>query len=142
MKLHPANVLDVLKPHVLVCDDALVVDLERSEGSYVVDAKTGKRYLDCFTQYASQPLGWNHPRLLAAGDAMKAAVYHKVANPDVLTTQYGEFVEAFAGVASDFKHFFFIDGGALAVENALKAAFDWKAKKLGMTDSAANTLTT
>ena len=28
------------------------------------------------------------------------------------------------------KHLFFIDGGALAVENALKAAFDWKARKI------------
>ena len=31
--------------------------------------------------------------------------------------------------ASHAGHLFFIDGGALAVENALKAAFDWKVRK-------------
>lgn len=42
-----------------------------------------------------------------------------------------EFVETFAKVAKpDFmKHLFFISGGALAVENGLKVAFDWKVRK-------------
>jgi L-lysine 6-transaminase len=32
-------------------------------------------------------------------------------------------------VPDEFEHLFFIAGGALAVENAMKAAFDWKAQK-------------
>ena len=40
------------------------------------------------------------------------------------------FVNKFSSITPDFKYYFFIDGGALGVENALKAAFDWKAKKL------------
>jgi L-lysine 6-transaminase len=40
------------------------------------------------------------------------------------------FVETFARVLGDpaLPHLFFIDGGALAVENALKVAFDWKSR--------------
>ena len=47
--------------------------------------------------------------------------------------EYAGFVEAFSDITPDFDYYFFIDGGALGVENALKAAFDWKAKKLGYT---------
>jgi L-lysine 6-transaminase len=40
------------------------------------------------------------------------------------------FVATFARVLGDPKlpHLFFVDGGALAVENALKVAFDWKSR--------------
>ena len=40
------------------------------------------------------------------------------------------FVEAFARVLGDpaLPHLFFVEGGALAVENALKVAFDWKTR--------------
>jgi L-lysine 6-transaminase len=43
-----------------------------------------------------------------------------------------EFVETFARLAippSLNKHLFFIEGGALGIENAVKAAFDWKIRK-------------
>ena len=33
-----------------------------------------------------------------------------------------------------YSHHFWVSGGALAVENALKTAFDWKARKLGRND--------
>ena len=41
------------------------------------------------------------------------------------------FVETFARVLGDpaLPHLFFVEGGALAVENALKVAFDWKSRK-------------
>jgi L-lysine 6-transaminase len=35
---------------------------------------------------------------------------------------------------------FFVEGGTLAVENALKCAFDWKAQKLGMNEDEVNDL--
>src|SRR6185436_16518782 len=55
----------------------------------------------------------------------------KVANPDVYTVQLARFVQTFARVVglSPFNRYFFIEGGALAVENALKAAMDWKVRK-------------
>lgn len=42
-----------------------------------------------------------------------------------------DFVETFAKVAKPdyMKYLFFISGGALAVENGLKVAFDWKVRK-------------
>jgi L-lysine 6-transaminase len=56
---------------------------------------------------------------------------NKPANPDIYTTAYAEFVETFARVLGDpaLPHLFFVEGGALAVENALKVAFDWKSRK-------------
>tara|TARA_R110002051_G_scaffold290547_3_gene354052 strand:+ start:707 stop:1714 length:1008 start_codon:yes stop_codon:yes gene_type:complete len=59
----------------------------------------------------------------------------KLANSDMYSEVYADFVKDFSEITPDFKHYFFIDGGALGVENALKAAFDWKAKKLKYTHS-------
>ncbi len=47
---------------------------------------------------------------------------------------YHGFVSAFANITTDFSHHFFIEGGALAVENAIKAAFDYKAQKLNYSE--------
>jgi L-lysine 6-transaminase len=45
--------------------------------------------------------------------------------------QFATFVDTFARVVGNPKldRYFFIEGGALAVENALKAAMDWKVRK-------------
>jgi L-lysine 6-transaminase len=55
---------------------------------------------------------------------------NKPSNSDVYTVAMARFVETFARVLGDpdLPHLFFIDGGALAVENALKVAFDWKSR--------------
>jgi L-lysine 6-transaminase len=47
------------------------------------------------------------------------------------STAYAEFVETFVRVLGDpaLPHLFFVEGGALAVENALKVAFDWKSRR-------------
>src|SRR5690606_24962533 len=52
----------------------------------------------------------------------------KIANLDVLSDSYVSFIETFMRLAvpEAFTKVFFVDGGGLAVENALKAAFDWK----------------
>ena len=46
------------------------------------------------------------------------------------STAYAEFVATFVRVLGDpaLPHLFFVEGGALAVENALKVAFDWKSR--------------
>lgn len=129
--ISPKNVIDTLKQRILVDGFHVVVDLEKSQGSHIVDAATGRTYLDCYSQFASQALGWNHPSLVKGMSRFGKTIIHKIANSDMYTEEYAEFVEMFASVTTDFSHYFFVDGGALAVENALKAAFDWKARKLG-----------
>ncbi len=122
------KVISVLDKHILVDGFHVVADLEKSKGSWVVDAETGKKYLDCYSQFASQALGWNCPALKERMAGVSSV--HKLANSDMYSQQYAAFVEEFASITPDFEHYFFIEGGALGVENALKAAFDWKIQKL------------
>ncbi|MBI2570377.1 MAG: L-lysine 6-transaminase [Candidatus Schekmanbacteria bacterium] len=132
--ISPAAVHDTLRKHLLVDGFEIVLDLRRSKGSYLVDAKDGKRFLDFFTFFASNPLGMNHPKL-AEDDAflqrLTAAAVNKPSNSDIFTVELAEMVDTFARVAipSYLPHAFFVSGGALAVENALKTAFDWKVQK-------------
>ncbi|MGW9169986.1 L-lysine 6-transaminase [Streptomyces decoyicus] len=136
----PEDVHRLLGRHVLADGFDFVLDLEASRGSWLVDALTGHQYLDLFSFFASLPLGANPPVLTEDPDtmaALRSASINKTANPDTYTAAYARFVTTFARVLGDpaLPHLFFIDGGALAVENALKAAFDWKAQRLG-TDTA------
>ncbi|HET9442289.1 MAG TPA: aminotransferase class III-fold pyridoxal phosphate-dependent enzyme, partial [Acidimicrobiales bacterium] len=124
----------VLGRHLLVDGFHLVVDLEASSGSWIVDARDGRRYLDCYTSFASAPLGTNAPEL--AGDPeldaeLLRAARTKPANPDLYSRELAAFVDTFARVLGDpaLPHLFFVEGGALAVENALKVAFDWKSRR-------------
>jgi L-lysine 6-transaminase len=128
----PADVHATIAAHLLADGYELVLDLESSHGSTLVDARDGTRYLDLFTFFASSALGMNHPALLTdearAEFALVAA--NKPSNSDVYTVPLARFVQTFARVLGDpaLPHLFFVDGGALAVENALKVAFDWKSR--------------
>ncbi len=131
--LEPDRVHEVLGRSILVDGLDFVLDLDRSAGSYLVDARDGRRYLDMFTFFASSALGMNHPAL-AYDDEFRAeltdAAINKPSNSDVYSVPMARFVETFARVLGDpaLPHLFFVDGGALAVENALKVAFDWKSR--------------
>jgi L-lysine 6-transaminase len=111
----------------------LVIDLEKSRGSTLVDAATGKSFIDFYAFYASMPVGFNHPYFEAPAVRadLLAAAKVKVASADVYSVAYATFVATFARVMGTppLARYFFIDGGALAVENALKAAMDWKVRK-------------
>ncbi|MCV7409347.1 L-lysine 6-transaminase [Mycobacterium florentinum] len=130
----PDQVHEVLSRSMLVDGFDFVLDLTRSSGSYLVDARDGRRYLDMFTFFASSALGMNHPAL-ADDEEFRAelteAALNKPSNADVYTVAMAGFVETFARVLGDpaLPHLFFVDGGALAVENALKVAFDWKSRR-------------
>ena len=130
----PDRVHEALGRHILADGFKLVYDTRTSQGSWLVDARTGERYLDLYTFFASAPLGSN-PRGLADDPEFMAelaeAAANKPANPDMYTTHYAQFVETFARVLGDpaLPHLFFVEGGALAVENALKTAFDWKSRR-------------
>ncbi len=130
----PAEVRRVLGEHILVDGFHLVPDYRASRGSVLVDAATGKSYIDFYTHFASTPIGYGHPRLTEPGfvERLGWVATVKPANSDVYTTAMAEFVDLFSRTAvppSHAGHLFFIDGGALAVENALKAAFDWKVRR-------------
>ena len=129
----PDRVHDVLRASVLTDGMDLVLDLEASRGSVLVDARNGNRYLDMFTFFASSALGMNHPALAddpAFCAELARAAGNKPSNSDVYTVPMARFVQTFARVLGDpaLPHLFFVDGGALAVENALKVAFDWKSR--------------
>ncbi|MDH6290421.1 L-lysine 6-transaminase [Rhodococcus opacus] len=132
-ELPASQVHDVLRERILVDGFDLVLDLERSRGTHLVDQRDGTSYLDMFGFFASSALGMNHPAL-AEDDAFRrelaAAAINKPSNSDIYTVPMARFVETFARVLGDpaLPHLFFIDGGALAVENALKVAFDWKSR--------------
>lgn len=127
----PSAVHDTLRRHLLVDGYEFVLDTARSRGSWIVDARDGTRYLDLFTFFASAPLGISHPAL-ADDETFRATLtevaLNKPSNSDVYTTHLAEFVETFVRVLGDpgLPHLFLIEGGTLAVENALKVAFDWK----------------
>jgi L-lysine 6-transaminase len=122
-----------LARHVLTDGFHLTLDLRRSRGSWIVDAQTSERYLDLYAFYASAPLGISPPGIADDHEfltVLAEAAVNKPTNPDIYTCHYANFVETFARVLGDpaLPHLFFVEGGALAVENALKCAFDWKSR--------------
>jgi L-lysine 6-transaminase len=129
----PAEVHDMLRRNLLVDGFDMVLDLEASRGSQLVDARDGTSYLDLFTFFASSALGMNHPALAqdpVFREELLAAALNKPSNSDVYSEPMARFVATFARVLGDpgLPHLFFVEGGALAVENALKVAFDWKSR--------------
>ncbi len=131
--ISPTEVHDTLRRHMLVDGYPMVVDLERSKGSIVRDARTGKEYLDFFSFFASNPIGLNHPGMAddSIRDRLARAAVTKVSNADYYTSFMAEFVATLERTAAppELPYYFFVDGGALAVENAMKTAFDWKVRK-------------
>jgi L-lysine 6-transaminase len=111
----------------------LVLDLKKSKGCQIYDSKSKKYLLDCFSFFATAPVGCNHPKLIDSDfiNKLGEVSVNNPTNSDVYTTEMAEFVDYFAknAVPNCFKHLFFISGGALAVENGLKTAFDWKIRK-------------
>ena len=130
----PADqVFPILERNILVDGFHFVIDLENSYGTTMVNAVTGEEYLDCYSYFATLPVGHNHPKMKDErfrASLMRAALANP-ANSDVYSGEYAGFVETFREIAvpDGFEHLFFVAGGTLAVENAMKAAFDWKAQK-------------
>lgn len=133
VKILPTEVHATLSKHMFVDGFDLVVDLKRSQGCYLYDSRYNKRYLDFFTFFASGSVGLNHPKM-ASPEFLEKLGYvavNRPSNSDAYTVEMAEFVETFARIAMPeyLPYVFFIDGGTLAVENALKTAFDWKVRK-------------
>ena len=133
IKVAADQVFPILKENILVDGFHLVIDLEKSHGCTIVGALEGKEYLDCYGYFATLPVGHNHPKMGDEGfrKTLMTAALANPANSDIYSRQYAAFVQTFRQLAvpDAFRYLFFIAGGALAVENAMKAAFDWKAQK-------------
>ena len=134
LNIPPGEVNKVLSKHILADGYDLTYDIDKSEGAYIYDSKHDRRLLDFFTCFASVPLGYNHPKMVndeVFKHNLLAAAMANPSNSDVYTQQYAQFVDTFSrvGIPSYLPHAFFIAGGGLAVENAIKVAMDWKVQK-------------
>lgn len=132
-KINSSNVHQTIAEFMLADGFDIVCDMEKSHGSYLYDSKYNKEYLDFFTFFASFPVGFNHPSMNNDEFIRKIGkcAIHKPSNSDIYTEEMAEFVHTFGTIAKPdyMRYLFFVAGGALAVENAIKAAFDWKVKK-------------
>jgi len=133
MIIAPTDVHDTLGRYMLVDGFDLVLDLKKSKGCRIYDAKHGTYLLDGFSFFASAPLGCNHQKMTTPEFVKKLGEVsvNNPTNSDLYTTEMAEFVEAFGNYAVPkcFHHLFFVSGGTLAIENGLKTAFDWKMRK-------------
>ena len=132
--LDPRLVHSTLGKHILVDGFHVTIDLERSHGSWMHDAVSNRDILDFYSYFATLPIGHNHPALTgdeAFLEALQRAAIANPANSDIYAPEFAAFVDTFATHAKpdEFRYLFFVAGGALAIENALKTAFDWKVKK-------------
>ena len=127
------KVHEALGRHMLADGYDMVLDMELSSGRRLWDARKGRWYLDMFSFFATLPLGMNHPKLEdeAFRKKLLSAALVNPTNSDIYTTEFGEFVETFSrvGIPSYLPYAFFVAGGTLGVENALKAAMDWTVRR-------------
>ncbi|MCG3257937.1 MAG: aminotransferase class III-fold pyridoxal phosphate-dependent enzyme, partial [Candidatus Heimdallarchaeota archaeon] len=127
------DAIEKIGKHMLVDGYPLVLDLRKSHGCRLVDKKNDKTFLDFYSFFASSPIGMNHPAMMEKDflNQLAEVAVNKPSCSDIYTDEMGDFVETFSrvGIPNDMPNLFLISGGALAVENALKTAFDWKVRK-------------
>ena len=133
MSIPAKQVPEVLQKYILADGMRPIFDMDKSHDSYMVDGSSGKELLDLFSFFATQPVAYNHPKINnpAFREKMGRIAIHRPTLSDIYVPEFAEFVETFARIAGKgyFSHYFFIEGGAMGVENALKAAMDWKVLK-------------
>ena len=109
----------------------LAPDIWCSTGSFLQDI-SGIRYLDLCGFFGTAPVRFDHPKLREKSflDKIARTAMYRPSLSDFWTEEMALFIQIFRETAtpSYMHHFFFIDGGALSVENALKTAFDWKVR--------------
>lgn len=82
--------------------------MEKSEGPYLFDKRSGKKYLDLFSFFASWPISHNHEKLKADKkflNQIAQVALHNPANSDIYTIEMAQFVATFERVAmpAEFK---------------------------------------
>lgn len=130
-RIDPNKVKQILGKHILADGYDIIMDYEQSHGSWIVDQRTGEEYLDMFAMFGSSTVGYNHPYILEKQAWLGKHATYRPTLSDIYYEEYAEFMKVFERVIipKELPYCFFIDGGALAVENALKTAFDWKTRK-------------
>ncbi len=128
-----ANVHETLARHMLADGYDMVLDLEKSKGRHFYDARRERWFLDMFSCFATMPVGLNHPKMRDGAflEKLTRAALANPTNSDIYTIEMAEFVDTFGRLAMPdyLPHLFLVAGGSLGVENALKAAFDWKVRQ-------------
>lgn len=125
------KVKETVGKHVLADGFDFVMDIEKSHGSWLYDKLTDREYLDMFSMFASASVGYNHPYLVERSEWLGRMAVNKPTLADVYSEEYAQFLEVFERVVipEELQYAFFIEGGTLGVENAMKACFDWKTRK-------------
>jgi L-lysine 6-transaminase len=131
--LTPDKVHATLGQHILADGYDMVLDVDRSHGRRLWDARRERPVLDMFSFFGTAPVGLNHAKMadpVFREKLMRAALANPT-NSDIYTTEFAEFVDTFGrvGIPSYLPYAFFVAGGTLGVENALKAAMDWKVRR-------------
>src|SRR5262249_44775270 len=100
-KIAPDQVHETIAKRMLADGFDFVLDLEKSEGVYIYDSRHGKRLLDFFSFFATNPVGMNHPGMKTPEFTKKLlrAALHNPSNSDVYTVEMAEFVETFGSHA-------------------------------------------
>src|SRR6267143_2782739 len=87
-----SGVLKTLEQHVLLDGFKIVIDLEKSRGSYLHNAVNDQRLIDLYGFFGSNPVGFNHPhfeRPEVKADLLRGAQV-KIANSDIYSAAYAE----------------------------------------------------
>lgn len=131
--LKPTDVHATLARHILADGFDIVFDFEKSHGSWVFDSRREQEFLDFLSFFASCPVGYNHPGMREP-EFLRRLLQVSVVKPtlsDIYTLEFARFVELLErqAIPSHMPHAFFVEGGAVGIENALKTAFDWKVRK-------------
>jgi taurine---2-oxoglutarate transaminase len=96
------------------------IPIVRGEGVYIWDAE-GKRYLDWASQLVNVNIGHSHPHVIKAIQDQAAQLCY--VNPSFATEPRGRLGELLAEVTpGSLSKTFFTNGGADAIENAMKIA--------------------
>jgi ornithine--oxo-acid transaminase len=113
--------------------DPLPVVLARGEGSWVADID-GRRYLDLMSAYSAVSFGHGHPRIVGAliAQAQQLGVTSRAYHNDELPLLFERLVQL-----TGLDRVLPANGGAEAVETAIKAARKWGHKIKGIPDGRA-----
>ena len=106
----------------------ITIDFNKSYGSYVFDRKTNHAFLDLFSMFSSLPLGYNHPIFDESFDQKIKPISHlRMSNNLFHSKELIDFERKFQKI-SFHNNLHLCSTGALAVEAALKCAFEYTKK--------------
>ena len=59
-----SNTRNTIASYMLADGMEPVIDLDKSHGSWLVDGRDGREYLDLFSMFSSMSVGYNHPYVI------------------------------------------------------------------------------